>query len=152
MSVERCVLCVPAIFCVVVLAGCSRNAGQTSLSSSAQTEPAPHAIRRLPQPGEIAEFRADPIPSRTDFEDFTLDRSQIEDILRTWHQVSQDHWRHGYSHVCFDEDRTGTVKLKDGSLMDWMVKPGGLATFTLPDGTVVYLASELTPWRKGANQ
>lgn len=108
-------------------------------------EPALSAMR--PKAGDIVEFTADPVSARTN--DFEVKRKDIEKVLRTWHQVSEEHWRHGYSHVAF-RDRTGTIRLKDGTLIRWLVKPGGLAMLAFQDGTVLHLAKELTPWEKDA--
>jgi hypothetical protein len=102
-----------------------------------------------PKPGDIAVFHADPIPARTHFKTFKVERKDLEDVLRTWHQVSEDHWRHGYNYPV-GEDRTGTITLKDGTSIKWMVKPGGVAALTFQDGTILYLAKELTPWKKDA--
>jgi hypothetical protein len=102
-----------------------------------------------PGPGDIAEFKAGIIPAWGYFRDFRVERKDIEEVLRKWHRVSQDHWRHGYSHVAL-ADRTGTITLKDGNTVRWMVRPGGLATLTFQDGKVLYLARELTSWEKQA--
>ena len=127
--------------------GCTQNLVSTAPAPvpSPQAETTVSTVR--PKPGDIAEFKADPFHARTHFKDFKVERKYLEDILRTWYQVSQEHWRHGYSHVAFG-DRTGTIKLKDGIIIRWMVKPGGLATLTFQDQTVLYLARELTPWKK----
>ncbi len=98
-----------------------------------------------PKPGDIIEFSADSHPARNPFKDFKVERKDLEEVLSTWCRVSQEHWQHGYSHVAFG-DRTGTIKLKDGSAIKWMLRPGGLATLTFQDGTVLYIARELTPW------
>jgi hypothetical protein len=100
-----------------------------------------------PKPADIIEFKADVIPARTHFKDFTVDNKDLENILSTWYQVSQEHWLHGYSHVAL-ADRTGTIKLKDGTTISWMVRPGGLAELTFQDGTALHLARELTPWKR----
>ena len=127
-----------------VLVGCTLNP-----TSSAPKPPAAHVSRQLPQPTDISEFKSDPIPARTHFRDFAVDQKKIKHIIQTWYPVSQDHWKHGYSHVGM-ADRTGTIKLQDGTLVSWMVRPGGLATLSFPDGTIVYLAKELTAWKKDA--
>ncbi len=80
------------------------------------------------------------VPVRTN--DFEVTKKDIKKVLRTWHQVSEEHWRGGYSHVAF-RDRTGTIRLKDGTIIRWMVKPGGLAMLAFQDGTVLHLAKEL---------
>jgi len=133
----------------VIAGGCAQKPVSTAPAPvpGPQAEATANTVR--PKPGDIAEFKADPTPARTHFKDFKIERKDLEDILRTWYQVSQEHWRHGYSHVAF-EDRTGTIKLKDGTAIRWMVKPGGLATLTFQNGTKMYLAKELTPWKKDA--
>lgn len=132
------------LLAVIALVGCSTRPPST-LPLDAQEESLTTA--GLPQPSDIVEFKADPPPTRTYFKDWSVDRPQIEVILSTWHQVSQDDWHNRYSHVA-NEDRMGIVMLKDGSLIKWMVRPGGLATLTLADGKIVYLAKELNPWGK----
>lgn len=131
----------------VVAGGCK----QEPVSTVPAPVPGSHAEATAstvrPKPGDIAEFKTDPPPARAHFKDFKVERKDLEDVLRTWHQVSQEHWQHGYSHVAFG-DRTGTIKLKDGTTISWMVKPGGLATLAFQNGTKMYLAKELTPWKK----
>jgi len=133
----------------MVVGGCAQNPVSTAPAPvpSPQAEAAVSIVR--PEPGDIAEFKADPLPARTHFNDFKVERKDLEEVLRKWYQVSENHWRHGYSHVAFG-DRTGTIKLKDGTTIRWMVRPGGLATLTFQDGTALYLARELTPWKKDA--
>jgi hypothetical protein len=133
----------------VLAVGCGENRVSTSPASvsSGQAEAAVSSV--CPKAGDIAEFKADPVSARTHFKDFKVERKELEDILLTWYRVSQEHWRHGYSHVAF-ADRTGTIKLKDGTVIRWMVRPGGLAKLTFQDGTALYLAKELTPWKKDA--
>ena len=138
------------ILAVSVLAiGCGQNRVSTAPASVSrgQSEAAVSAV--CPKPGDIGEFKPDLVSARTHFKDFKVERKKLEDILLTWYRVSQEHWRHGYSHVAFG-DRTGTIKLKDGTAIRWMVRPGGLARLTFQDGTTLYLAKELTPWKKDA--
>ena len=131
----------------VMAGGCAQKPVSPAPSpmTSPQSETTVSTVR--PKPGDIAEFKADPPPFRIHFKDFKVERKDLEEILRTWHQISQEHWQHGYSHVAFG-DRTGTIKLKDGTAIRWMVKPGGLAILTFQNGTKMYLAKELTPWKK----
>jgi len=131
----------------VLAGGCTQNHVWTAPAPvpSPQAEPTFSTIR--PKTSDIIEFKADLIPARARFKDFKVERNDIEEVLRTWYQVSQEHWQHGYSHVAF-EDRTGTIKLKDGRTIRWMVRPGGLAKFAFQDGTALYLARELTAWKK----
>ncbi len=131
----------------VMAGGCAQNSVSTAPARIPNSQAGPIDISARPKSSDIAEFKANPLSSTTYFKDFKVGRTDLEDILRTWHQVSQEHWQHGYSHVAFG-DRTGTIKLKDGTSIKWMVRPGGLASFTFQDGTALYLAKELTPWKE----
>lgn len=96
-----------------------------------------------PSPADIATFVADPIrpaPSRH-FDDFKIARVDLAQILETYYQVTEDEWRHMYSHVAFG-DRTGHVVLNDRRTIKWMVRPGGLAVLEFPGGARLYLARE----------
>ncbi len=115
--------------------------GSTKVTTQQSPGAVAHSKSELPSIHDIAEFKADPIPSGTHFPEYRIDRKAIDVVLTTWHQVSRDQWHHQYSHVA-GEDRTGTIKLKDGTTIHWMVKPGGLATLSLPKGKTVYLARE----------
>ncbi len=131
----------------VATGGCAQNRASTS-SVPIPREQAGRAVTAIrPGPGDIAEFEVDALSETTHFEDFKVAQADLEDILLTWYEVSEEHWRHGYSHVAFG-DRTGTIELRDGRAVAWLVRPGGLATLTFPDGTVLYLAKEVTPWGK----
>ena len=91
----------------------------------------------------IASFAADPpapAPSQH-FRDFAINRADLCDVLVTYHEVTEDQWRNTYHHVAF-ADRTGTVTLSDGTVLKWLVRPGGLAKLSYPSGTVVFLARE----------
>ena len=41
-------------------------------------------------------------------------------------------------HIAF-RDRTGTAKLRDGTRVDWTIRPGGIAFLEHPGGEVTYL-------------
>ena len=135
----------------VLAGGCTQNLVWTAPAPAPgqQAQTAFSTVR--PKACDIIEFKADLIPARGHFKDFKVERNDIEEVLRTWYQVSQEHWQHGYSHVAF-EDRTGTIKLKDGRTIQWMVRPGGLAKFAFQDGTALYLARELTAWKKNVQR
>ncbi len=136
------------ILAISVLAGgCTQNHISTAPTPalSPQAQNAFSTVR--PKADDIIEFKADLIPARGYFKDFKVERNDIEEVLRTWYQVSQEYWLHGYSHVAL-ADRTGTIKLKDGTTIRWMVRPGGLAKLSFQDGTALYLAKELTGWKK----
>ena len=92
---------------------------------------------------DIVEFKADPISKLAHFKDFKIERRDIEDIINTYHQISEEQWRHGYHHIAMN-DATGIIILKDGTEVKWMVRPGGLATLAYPDGRIIFLAKELT--------
>lgn len=146
---ERMIRAIVLVSSCLVLVGC---AGQTEQPKSArlrEAKPSAHTKTQLPSADDIVAFTANPPPARTHFKGFIVDRKRITAVLDTWHRIPQDHWRHGYSHVVM-EDRTGSLKLKDGTTVQWMVKPGGLATLSTPDGETIYLARELTPWKANA--
>jgi hypothetical protein len=103
------------------------------------------AAPRIPTEKEITQFAADPI--RPDpgnhFKNFKIDKADLLKILSSYHVIPEQDWRNGYSHVAFG-DRTGTITLRDGNKIQYMVRPGGLATLTFPDGQKLFLAAEIT--------
>lgn len=102
---------------------------------------------RIPSPSDILVFKANPVPPRSHFPKYKITRKTINEVLTKWHQVTKAHWHHGYSHIA-GENRTGFIKLRNGTTISWMVKPGGLATLSLPKGKTVHLAKELTRWKR----
>jgi len=138
---------VALIFAVLLAAGCAERHTPTRLLPETRVAPAPRVASTPPDPEQIVAFSAGPLPSRTHFKTFVVGWRELEEILRSWRQVSKEHWLHGYSHVAF-EDRTGTVTLCDGTIVKWLVRPGGLAAFTHDQGETVYLAKELTRWKR----
>ncbi len=129
----------------MLVCGCAQKPVSTAPGQGVEQERNFSTAR--PKAGDIIGFEADPIPARAHFKDFKVERDDIEEVLRRWHQVSQEHWQHGYSHVALG-DRTGTIRLKSGRVIRWMVRPGGLAELIFQDGTRMYLARELTAWEK----
>jgi hypothetical protein len=95
-----------------------------------------------PKPDDVKEFVADPAPASASdyFKDFKITQKDFEIILKDYHQIDEEHWKHGYSHVAFG-DRNGHVILKDGRKIKWMVKPGGLAWLEFPGGKKIFLAA-----------
>ena len=93
---------------------------------------------------DIAQFSADPVPPYGDahFASFRVTRADLNTILDTYHEIAPDIWLHHYSHVARG-DRTGTITLKDGRIIKWLVRPGGLATLRSADGATHYLAREM---------
>ena len=136
---------------IVVAGGCEKKPSIISPAPVPSPQDETTVNIACPKSGDIAEFTADPLPDKTHFKNFKVERKDLEDILSTWHLLPQDHWEHGYSHVAFG-NRTGTIELKDGTTIRWMVKPGGLATLTFQTDTMLYLAKELTPWEKNTEQ
>ena len=107
-----------------------------------------------PKPGDIKEFVADLRLGRyssSHFKNFKITQKDIENILKNYHAIDEAHWRHGYSHMG-GEDRTGYLILKNEKKVEWLVRPGGLATLKLHNGKMIYLAKELTPWKKKIKQ
>ena len=101
----------------------------------------------LPEAKDIVEFKVNPISKLAHFRDFKIERTDLENIITTYHQISEENWLGGYHHIAMN-DVTGIIILKDGTEIKWMVRPGGLATLIYPDGRIVYLAKELTNRRK----
>lgn len=94
-----------------------------------------------PKPDDIVEFVSE-IPrtySFSHFRNFKITQKDIVNILKNYHTVEEEHWRHGYSHVG-GGDRTGHLILKNGKKVEWFVRPGGLATLELANGKTIYLA------------
>ena len=52
--------------------------------------------------------------------------------------VSKQDWHRGYPHA-LGNDRTGTIRLSDGTKIEYMVEPNGLATLAYPDGRKLIL-------------
>ena len=96
----------------------------------------------LPASASLSAFAADPAPpgSSEYFKDFRVERADFGKILDTYFTVTREQWLHRYSPVAFG-DRTGTATLKDGTALKWLVRPGGLAAVTFPDGSTIYLAA-----------
>ncbi len=106
-----------------------------------------------PASSDVAAFAVDAEPAADDphydvdshFKDFHVGQADFAKILDTYVRVTGEQWTHRYSHVA-GGDRTGTATLKDGTILKWFVRPGGLATLTYPDGTIIYLAVEKPSW------
>ncbi len=71
-----------------------------------------------------------------------VEQKDLDVIMTRYHVVHRDRWWNNYSHVSGAE-RTGRLILKDGRVVSWMVRPGGLATLELPNGEVIYLANSV---------
>ena len=97
----------------------------------------------LPKAKDIVEFKVYSISPHASVKDFKIEKRDLEHIITTYYQISEENWRHSYHHIAMS-DMTGIIILKDGTEIKWMVRPGGLATLTYPDGHIIFLAKELT--------
>jgi hypothetical protein len=70
-----------------------------------------------------------------------FDTENVRVMLRSWYPVSKFEWEHGYHHPAM-LDRTGPLFLKDGSRLQWGIRPGGLGWLKHPDGRTTYLARD----------
>ena len=96
---------------------------------------------RVPAENEIARVNPDLVglgPSDY-FKEFKIEEGDLLKILRDYHVIPERDWLHNYSHVAFG-DRTGTITLRTGTKIKYMVRPGGLASLTFPDGRKLFLA------------
>jgi hypothetical protein len=59
-------------------------------------------------------------------------------FLREAKAVSKDTWFHNYSHVA-SYDYAGTVMLRTGDRVRWLVRPGGLGRLSFADGRELFL-------------
>jgi hypothetical protein len=97
---------------------------------------------KLPTAGQISKCRADPIAMTLNgyFSSFKISCAEVRAFLFKAEVVSEWQWLHNYSHVAFS-DRKGHFILRDGSVIQWMIRPGGLGYLEFVDGRKLYLAS-----------
>jgi hypothetical protein len=93
----------------------------------------------VPAEKDIECFYPDPVRPNTYFKNFKVDKADLVTIFRDYQVMPKQDWKHGYSHVG-GGDRTGTIVLRDGTRIQYMVRPGGLASLTFFDGRKLYLA------------
>jgi hypothetical protein len=134
------------LVCVLASAwfgACRRGAVSDPRANQAEPSLATPLEATLPAPEEIAEFVADPIPQEgyRYFKDFKVDRADMESILTEYFVIESEAWHLGYSHIALN-DCTGHLLLKNGSTVQWMVRPGGLARLEFASGARLYLAKE----------
>lgn len=86
-----------------------------------------------------------PIPPQTAYWEgkFKVTEKDVREMLKTWHQVTQEQWKH-YSHV-EGGDLGGWVILQDGGCIQWMMKPGGLGWVRFADTRMIYLSKTAPP-------
>jgi hypothetical protein len=94
----------------------------------------------VPAEKDIELFYPDPVRDGGYFKDFKVGKADLVKILRDYLVIPKQDWLHHYSHVG-QGDRTGTIFLRDGTRIRYMVRPGGLATLTFLDGRKLYLAA-----------
>lgn len=142
-----------ALFLVGLLVCCSscRDRATSPESSSSEGQGSPDRRRSLESrkltPSDVVTFEAaadsDRQYSDPHLGSFRIDRAYLDDVLLRWHIVAKETWLHGYSHV-LGGDQTGTITLRAGDQVEWMVKPGGLAWLKFPDESFIHYAKELT--------
>jgi hypothetical protein len=70
--------------------------------------------------------------------------TEVQTMLKTFHKVSPQQWKHAYSHV-WNEERSGWLILNDGNCVQWMLKSGGLGWLRSRTGEMIYLAKSPPP-------
>jgi hypothetical protein len=102
----------------------------------------PEAAAQLPAPGDVVAFHADSVPADRppELAGFVVGREDLLALLADASVVPADDWHGDHSHVA-GADRTGTITLRDGAVVGWLARPGGLARLTLPDGTRLHLVA-----------
>jgi len=98
------------------------------------------AESELPPVGQIAPCDVDPVegtPSGA-FASLRVGCEDVKALLARARAVTEWQWLHKYSHGAFG-DRTGRLTLRDGTVLRWLVRPGGLAYLEWPDGRKTYL-------------
>ena len=96
--------------------------------------------RPLPRGADVAGFAPDAARNRPEV---AITEKDLQEILDTWHPVAPDQWLHRYSHMPLN-DRTGTfVVINQKTVVKWLVRAGGLAQLTFPDGSKLHLAKTL---------
>ncbi len=63
----------------------------------------------------------------------------LVDIIDNWTQVSEYEWTYSYSHVA-NNDSYGIMKLNNGKIIRFMIRPGSLAYFTFSNNEKIYMA------------
>jgi hypothetical protein len=64
--------------------------------------------------------------------------ASLSDFLSAAKVITKERWLHDYSHVAL-ADTTGILKVRSGSAIRWLLRPGGLGILTFPDGGELYL-------------
>jgi hypothetical protein len=96
---------------------------------------------QVPTAAQIASCSADPVANASNsyFWKLRVTCADFMEFLSQADVVTEEQWLHNYSHVG-DGDRTGRLTLHGGSVVRWMVRPGGLAYLEFAEGRKIYLA------------
>lgn len=94
---------------------------------------------RVPAEKEIEQVSADRVGRVNTSKNFKLDKADLLKILHDYHVIPKQEWKR-IPH--YFEERTGTIRLRDGTRIEYMVYPAGLGTLTFPDGRKLYLFRE----------
>lgn len=97
---------------------------------------------QMPSTAQIASCSADPVVRTAPgyFTNRSVSCADVNELLSKAHVVSERQWLQEYSHVAFG-DRTGRLNLRDGTVLRWMMRPGGLAYLEFENGRKMYLVS-----------
>lgn len=94
----------------------------------------------VPAEKEIEQVTPDLVRRANTSKDFKLDKADLLKILRDYHVLPKQEWKR-IPH--YFEERTGTIRLRDGTRIEYLVYPAGLATLTFPDGRKLFLSREV---------
>lgn len=66
---------------------------------------------------------------------------ELQKVMKEYYVVSKDKWTHDYNHEALS-DSTGSIEWTEDAtkIWQWMIRPGGLASFTDENGITTYLA------------
>jgi hypothetical protein len=94
----------------------------------------------LPTPEEIVACAIDSRPrtSEGSWKPPLVTCEMVSALLGGAKVVTKEEWQHNYSHVAL-ADSEGILKLRSGSTIRWLMRPGGLGRLSFPDGRVFYL-------------
>ncbi len=94
----------------------------------------------VPLATQIDRREVDPVATTSGgaFSSLRVSCDDVLEFLAKGKVVSESQWRHEYSHVAFG-DRTARLTLRDRTVLQWLVRPGGLACLEWPDGRKTYL-------------
>jgi hypothetical protein len=93
----------------------------------------------LPSPEQIASCVVDVKPPQTGaWKPPEVTCKEVLAFLATAKVVSKDSWLHNYSHVAM-ADYTGTITLRTGETVRWLIRPGGLGSLRFQGGAELFL-------------